>query len=63
MNAIETKRHEIIYRVANSGGCVAIFKEIDGTYTVEQSDLYRVYWSTPGFKTYKAAKREYQCCH
>lgn len=56
--ATPTKRLEIIYRVVTNG-CVSIYKEIDGTYTVEHADLYQIYWSTPGFKTYKAAKREY----
>jgi hypothetical protein len=55
----KTERTEIIYRVVTLG-CVSIFKEADGTYTVEHADLYRVYSSTPGFKTYKAAKREWK---
>jgi hypothetical protein len=60
MDATETKRWDrvIIYRVT-SRGTMNIIKEDDGTYTVEESDLYRVHSSTSGFKSYKAAKREY----
>ena len=39
-------------------GCLKIILEDDKTYTVEYSDLYRVYWREEGFRTYKAAKRE-----
>jgi hypothetical protein len=39
-------------------GTVKIIREDNKTYTVEHSDLYRVYSREEGFKTYKAAKRE-----
>ena len=39
-------------------GCLYIIREADKTYTLEHSDLYRVYSRETGFKTYTAAKRE-----
>lgn len=39
-------------------GTVKIIREANKTYTVEHSDLYRVYSRVEGFRTFKAAKRE-----
>lgn len=48
----------IIYRVVMQG-TLGIYKNADGTFTVEHSDLYNVY-DQQTFKTYKAAKREWK---
>lgn len=51
----------IIYKVV-SKGTVGIYKNPDGTFTIEHSDLYHVY-EQQTFKNYKTAKREYACYH
>ena len=60
--ATET-RQGLIWKVTNRG-TTQIFREIDGSYTVEESNLYEgIVGLSTGLKTYKAAKREYQCYH
>jgi len=48
----------IIRRIHPRVGSVQIVKEINNTYTVQHTDLYRVYSVNAGFKTFKAAQRE-----